>query len=199
MSIEVRVPEEIADYKESIVAGLSIRQLVCSGIALMCGVPTFFIFKNINMDFATYATMAVVVPAFCVGFIKKGGYNFETYAKIRLTSFLSRSKRGYETNPDENSLPIETEKYRAEIQQQIKEELQKQNTENTVKKRGVNIDFFRQKAKSKGSFKRTAKAEYDLAEISKKGAERKRKSTYKELKAAAGNHGAKKRKEKKAD
>ena len=34
MSIEVRVPEEIKDYKESIIAGLSIRQLLCGGVAL---------------------------------------------------------------------------------------------------------------------------------------------------------------------
>ena len=51
MSIEVRVPEEIADYKESIIAGLSIRQLICGGIALLCGIPTFLLFKNKTLCF----------------------------------------------------------------------------------------------------------------------------------------------------
>ena len=112
MSIEVRVPEEIADYKESIIAGLSIRQLVCGGIALLCGVPTFLLLKNINSDLATYATMIVTIPAFCLGFIKKDGYNFETFLKIKLYAFFSKNQRGYETNIEKNILPIEVEQYR---------------------------------------------------------------------------------------
>ncbi len=41
MSIEVRVPEEIKEYKESIIAGLSVRQLICGGAGLLCGVHIF--------------------------------------------------------------------------------------------------------------------------------------------------------------
>ena len=48
LSIEVRVPEEIKDYKESIIAGLSIRQLACGAVAFVCGIPTFLILRNIN-------------------------------------------------------------------------------------------------------------------------------------------------------
>jgi hypothetical protein len=93
MSIEVRVPEEIKDYKESIIAGLSIRQLACGAVAFGCGVPTFLLLRNINMDLATYATMAAVVPAFCIGFIRKGGYTFEKYLKIKLKAVFGKNKR----------------------------------------------------------------------------------------------------------
>jgi hypothetical protein len=119
-SIEVRVPDEIMDYKESIIAGLSIRQLVCGGVALLCGVPTFFLLKGISEDLAMYTTMAVVAPAFLIGFIKKDGYTFEKYAKIRIYNFLSKSKRGYETNP-QDSLPIEHEEYRQIVMEQLRE------------------------------------------------------------------------------
>ena len=192
MSIEVRVPEEIADYKESIIAGLSIRQLVCGGIALLCGIPTFLLLKNINSDLATYATMIVTIPAFCLGFIKKDGYNFETFLKIKLYAFLSKNQRGYETNIEKNILPVEVEQYRQAIQEMMSEE--EKEIIRQGKKRGdkrvLNKREQRHKSKNKGK----AKPEYDLVEITKKGAERKRKTAYKSIKAAAGNNRKEKQK-----
>ncbi len=196
MSIEVRVPEEIEDYKESIVAGLSVRQLVCSGIALLCGIPTFLLLKNINADLATYSTMIVVVPAFCVGFIKKDGYNFETYLKIRLYNLLSKPQRGYESNPDENVLPIEVEEYRAAIQVVQKEEIKQAASNANKKKRGEKFVLFKKKCQNR-KVKATARYEYDLAEISAKSIKRKRKAAYKSIKAAEGYHREKKQKEEK--
>ena len=192
MSIEVRVPEEIADYKESIIAGLSIRQLVCGGIALLCGVPTFLLLKNINSDLATYATMIVTIPAFCLGFIKKDGYNFETFLKIKLYAFFSKNQRGYETNIEKNILPVEVEQYRHAIQDMIAEE-EKEITRQGKKrgdKRVLNKREQRHKSKNKGK----AKPEYDLVEITKKGAERKRKTAYKSIKAATRNNRKEKQK-----
>lgn len=192
MSIEVRVPEEIADYKESIIAGLSIRQLVCGGIALLCGVPTFLLLKNINSDLATYATMIVTIPAFCLGFIKKDGYNFETFLKIKLYAFFSKNQRGYETNIEKNILPVEVEQYRQAIQEMIAEE-EKEITRQGKKrgdKRVLNKREQRHKSKNKGK----AKPEYDLVEITKKGAERKRKTAYKSIKAATRNNRKEKQK-----
>lgn len=180
MSIEVRVPEEIKDYKESIIAGLSVRQLICGGVALMCGIPTFLLLKNINQDLATYATMAVTIPAFCVGFIKKDGYNFETFVKIKLYALFSKNKRGYETNPENTILPVEAEEYR-QIIQEIKKEEQNNMQE---KKRGVNNVCVRQKH-SKTKTKGKAKTEYDFVEITKKSSERKRKTAYKSIKGTA--------------
>ncbi len=192
MSIEVRVPEEIADYKESIIAGLSIRQLVCGGIALLCGIPTFLLLKNINSDLATYATMIVTIPAFCLGFIKKDGYNFETFLKIKLYAFFSKNQRGYETNIEKNILPVEVEQYRQAIQEMMAEEEKEiiQQGKKRGDKRVLNKREQRHKSKNKGK----AKPEYDLVEITKKGAERKRKTAYKSIKAAAGNNRKEKQK-----
>lgn len=186
MSIEVRVPEEIKEYKESIIAGLSVRQLICGGAALLCGIPTFLLLKNINMDLATYATMAVTIPAFCVGFIKKGGYNFETYLKIRLYTFLVKSKRGYETHIDRNSLPIEVEQYRQAIQTIMAEE-----KENEDKKGGRKRAVHKEKQVSGGTAK-TTKTEHDFIEVTEKSIKRKRKAAYKSIKATARSNRKKK-------
>lgn len=186
MSIEVRVPEEIKEYKESIIAGLSVRQLICGGAALLCGIPTFLLLKNINMDLATYATMAVTIPAFCVGFIKKGGYNFETYLKIRLYTFFVKSKRGYETHIDRNSLPIEVEQYRQAAQAIMAEEKENEN-----KKGGRERAVHKEKQVS-GGYAKTTKTEHDFIEVTEKSIKRKRKAAYKSIKAAAGSNRKKK-------
>lgn len=191
MSIEVRVPEEIKDYKESIVAGLSVRQILCGGVALLMGVPTFLLLRNVDQDLATYITMAVVVPAFCVGFIKKGGYNFETYLKIKLQSFLGKSKRTYETDVTKNFIPVEIEEY-AEIYEEINK-----SKEETEKERGGKIVWKKEKHKSERTAKSAKPTEYDLIEVTAKSIERKRKAAYKSIKAAARANRTKKQKEEK--
>ncbi|MBR1441998.1 MAG: PrgI family protein [Firmicutes bacterium] len=187
MSIEVRVPEEIKDYKESIVAGLSIRQLLCGGVALLMGVPTFLLLRNIDQDLATYATMAVVVPAFCIGFIKKDGYNFETFLKIKLQSFFGKNKRTYETNTTSHILPIEIEEY-AEVYEEMNKEKQEME-----KERGGKCVRNKKKRKSERT---TKQSEYDLIEVTAKTVKRKRKTAYKNIKAAARANRAKKQEEK---
>lgn len=187
MSIEVRVPEEIKDYKESIIAGLSIRQLLCGGVALLTAVPTFLLLRNVDQDLATYVTMAVVAPTFCIGFIKKDGYNFETYLKIKLHSFFGKNRRVYETDVTENIIPVEIEEYA-----EIYEEISKENQE-TEKERGGKSVRNKKKRKSERT---TKQSEYDLIEVTAKTVKRKRKTAYKNIKAATRANRAKKQEEK---
>ena len=179
MSIEVRVPEEIKDYKESIIAGLSIRQLACGAVAFGCGIPTFLLLRNINMDLATYATMAAVVPAFCIGFIRKGGYTFEKYLKIKLKAVFGKNKRKYETIG--TSPPIEVEEYRAYYQElaaeQAKTEEQQKGGHKVVRTKG-------ERNSKKIQIKK--QREYEIAEISKTCNKRARKAAYKAIKKSAG-------------
>ncbi|MBQ7266152.1 MAG: PrgI family protein [Firmicutes bacterium] len=183
MSIEVRVPEEIKDYKESIVAGLSIRQLVCGAFALGCGVPTFLLLRNINNDIATYTTMAIVTPAFCVGFIKKGGYTFEKFIAIKIKAMFGKNKRTYETKG--NLPPIEMEEYRdyyTELQNEEKESDRPNGKEKRVS----------------GKVRRTTQREFDLVEISTQSPQRKRKAAYKAI-ATAERVGRKEKQEEKEE
>ena len=170
--IEVRVPDEIKDYKESIVAGLSIRQLVCGAVALGCGIPTFLLLKNISNDVATYATMAVTVPAFCVGFIKKDGYTFEKYIKIRFKAMFGRSKRTYQTKG--NLPPVEVEEYREELQKYLAEK-QLEELKNKKKSGGVKV--------AKKRVPRKSRRESEITEITTQSPERKRKTALKAIKS----------------
>lgn len=191
-SIEVRVPDEIKDYKESIIFGLSFRQIICGAAALAIGISTFLLLNRFSSDLAAYATMAVVLPAFCIGFVKKDGYTFEVWLTIKVKAMFGKNKRSYETAP--NNLPIEVEKYREVIQKQLEAEkrellslqAKQKGIVNKTKKRSEKV------AEGKKQFKRfknrkterKKRREYDLIEVTEKSVKRKRKAACKALKTA---------------
>lgn len=185
MSIEVRVPEEIADYKEKIIGSLSIRQLICGGIALASSVAAYFLFKPLSPELATYVAMFVAIPSFCMGWFKsKDGYQFEEWLKIKIYAVLSTSKRKYEIDYDANILPIEVEEYRQEIQyyyeQKRKAELAEKN-----QKRGVNIVGNKKAPKQKKRNAVCPASEHFLVEVTEKSIKTKRKAAGAAVKKAA--------------
>ena len=97
MSIEVRIPKEIKEYKEKIIFGLNLRQLISVFIGGVICLSTFFIIKPIvGVDLATDIIIIEAIPIFAFGFIKVRSFNFETYAKIFIKHKLGKSKRTYE-------------------------------------------------------------------------------------------------------
>ena len=194
MALEVRIPDEIKDYKESIIAGLSIRQLLCGAVALACGIPTFLLLKDINEDLATYATMLIVVPAFCVGFIKRDGYNFEIWLQIKLKSMFGKKQREYMTFPEDNFFPDEIERYR-----QFVEENEEEDTNTVTEKKGKNkTKEVREVDKKSKANRNRNRNEYELIEVTKESIKRKRKAAYKSIKAATRSYRKKKQKKEKA-
>ncbi|HBP65248.1 MAG TPA: hypothetical protein DD730_13510 [Desulfosporosinus sp.] len=99
MSIEVRIPKEITEYKEKIIFGLSIRQLICFTVAITLGVGTYiFVTKWSNADVASYVVIVEVMPIFAIGFIKKNGFTFEKYAAMMFQHKCGRNRRWYATH-----------------------------------------------------------------------------------------------------
>ena len=97
MSIEVRIPKEIKEYKEKIIFGLNLRQLISVFIGGVICLGTFFFIKPIvGVDLATDIIIIEAIPIFAFGFIKVRSFNFETYAKIFLKHKLGKNKRTYE-------------------------------------------------------------------------------------------------------
>ncbi|WP_084758037.1 PrgI family protein [Defluviitalea phaphyphila] len=154
MSIEVRIPKEITEYKEKILFGLSIRQLACFSLAIVTGVGTYyFANKSLGSDIASYIVILEVIPIFATGFVKKNNFTFEKYASIILKHSLRNNRRTYRTN-----LLIEEERsdrVAAGTKTKIK-------TKKTNKKR----------------------REVEGFKVTKKGRKRKSKEAIKEIKAA---------------
>lgn len=178
MSIEVHVPIEIEDYKESVILGLSIRQILWSGVAFLCGIPTFLAFNMLSSDLAVYATMVVVIIPFCMGWVKKDGYTFEQIIKIKLKAMLIRQKRSFETNPDLNEVPVEIEKYR----QALKLINDEENNDGGEENKNVLQKHTRKQKNKKRKADTQPKREAFRVEITKKDSERKRKAALKSIK-----------------
>jgi len=97
MSIEVRIPKEIKEYKEKIIFGLSFRQLISVFVGGVICLGTYFLIKPIvGTDLASDIIIFEALPIFAFGFIKVRSFNFETYAKIFIKHKLGKSKRTYE-------------------------------------------------------------------------------------------------------
>lgn len=100
MSIEVRIPKEITEYKEKILFGLSIRQLICFSSAILLCVGTYILLVNflgLSKDIVSYIVIIEAMPLLAAGFIKKNGLTFEKYAKLFLKHKFGTKKRTYKT------------------------------------------------------------------------------------------------------
>lgn len=97
MSIEVRIPKEIKEYKEKIIFGLNLRQLISVFVGSLICLGTFFLIKPIvGVNLASDIIIIEAIPIFAFGFIKVRSFNFETYAKIFIKHKLGKNKRTYE-------------------------------------------------------------------------------------------------------
>ena len=98
MSIEVRIPKEIKEYKEKIIFGLSLRQLVSVLIGGIVCLSTYFLLKPIcGSNIASDIIILEAMPIFAFGFIKVRNLNFEEFIKIFLKHKLKKNIRIYET------------------------------------------------------------------------------------------------------
>lgn len=159
MSVEVRIPKEITDYKEKILLGMSIRQLICSVISGAIGIILFLLLKSIfGMNVTGYIVIIAVMPILAIGFIKPNGFTFERILKMMLKHFLIKSKRQYKTDLQLNFI--------GEVQSDVE----------FKKKRGKEEKRTRKLSESK--------KEYEGFESTKKGRKRRTKEAKKEIKRA---------------
>ncbi len=78
--ISVDVPKEIREYKEKLVFGLTIRQLIAVIIALGICVPLYLYGRlYLNDELLSWLIIFVAIPCVAVGFFKKNGMPFEKY------------------------------------------------------------------------------------------------------------------------
>lgn len=95
--IEIKIPKEIRDYKETLFLGLNLRQIICLVIVFSINVPLYlFIKPYIGDELASWVVMFTGVPLFLVGFIKFDGMPFEQYFKIMIRfNFIVPRKRKF--------------------------------------------------------------------------------------------------------
>lgn len=100
MAIEVRIPKEITEYREKIMFGMSVRQLVCAALAVALAVGMGFLLTKVfgmTIDTASYGIILVVLPVLAIGFVRREDMPFEQYMRLILRHRFSRNRLAYET------------------------------------------------------------------------------------------------------
>lgn len=96
---EVRMPREIKSYKEKIWMGLTARQLICVGLAIVICVPTFLIGRNyLSDDMMGYIIFGIAGIFAFFGWYQKNGLTAEQYViTIYKYTFVDPKRRVFAT------------------------------------------------------------------------------------------------------
>lgn len=97
--MEIKINKEIKDYKESMFFGLSMRQFVCSALAVGAAVGTYFGLRDIvGKEMVSWLCIIIAAPFAAAGFFKYNGMTFEQFALAAIQSeFLAAGRRVYKS------------------------------------------------------------------------------------------------------
>ena len=86
--------------KSKVLFGLTKRQLVCFGSAVLVGVPLFFLLKDsVSSSTATICMILVMLPFFLMAMYERHGQPLEVIlGQIIQTVFIRPKERTYQTN-----------------------------------------------------------------------------------------------------
>lgn len=98
--IEIRVPKEIKNYREKLFFGLTLRQCICAGAALLICVP-LYIFGNrfLPQEAVSWIVIFISAPLMLAGFFRYNDMTFEQFAKELIRHYFTPQKRVYSYEP----------------------------------------------------------------------------------------------------
>jgi hypothetical protein len=94
--IEVKVPKEIKDYQEKIIMGLSGKQLLTLGVAIILSAILFFsLRKAVPSKVLANIILVVSMPITATGWVKIENRSLVDYLKLVYRSFVEPTNRLY--------------------------------------------------------------------------------------------------------
>ena len=102
----VPVPKDLSKVKTKVAFNLTKRQIVCFAVALLLGLPLFFLLKDsTGTSLASMAMIAVMLPCFLFAMYEKHGQPLEVVVKnIIRTKFIAPKERPYHIDKIRRSL-----------------------------------------------------------------------------------------------
>ena len=96
----ISVPRDLTKVKSKVMFNLTKRQLICFGMAVLAGVPSFFLLKAaLSVNAAVMGMMAVMMPFFFFAMYEKNGQPLEAIIiHIIESAFISPKIRPYATD-----------------------------------------------------------------------------------------------------
>ena len=75
--MEIKIPKEVRQHSESIFFGLSVRQLICSALAVAVAASIYFALRNVlGRETASWACIVAAAPVAVAGFFRYNGLTF---------------------------------------------------------------------------------------------------------------------------
>ena len=95
----VPVPKDLSKIKTKVAFNLTKRQIVCFAVALIVGLPLFFLLKDsAGTSAASFVMIVVMLPCFLMAMYEKHGQPLEVVIKnIIQTKFVRPKERPYQT------------------------------------------------------------------------------------------------------
>ena len=95
----VPVPKDLSKIKTKVAFNLTKRQIVCFAVALIVGLPLFFLLKDsAGTSAASFVMIVVMLPCFLMAMYEKHGQPLEVVVKnIIQTKFVRLKERPYQT------------------------------------------------------------------------------------------------------
>ena len=95
----VPVPKDLSKIKTKVAFNLTKRQIVCFAVALIVGLPLFFLLKDsAGTSAASFVMIVVMLPCFLMAMYEKHGQPLEVVVKnIIETKFVRPKERPYQT------------------------------------------------------------------------------------------------------
>ena len=95
----VPVPKDLTKVKTKVALNLTKRQMICFSVALLLGLPLFFLLKDsTGTSAASFVMILVMLPCFLFAMYEKHGQPLETIVRhIIQTKFIRPKERPYQT------------------------------------------------------------------------------------------------------
>ena len=96
----ISVPRDLTKVKSKVMFNLTKRQLICFGMAVLIGVPSFFLMKTVvKTNTAVMAMMVIMMPFFFLALYEKNGQQLEIILNHMIQTVFIRPKiRPYKTD-----------------------------------------------------------------------------------------------------
>lgn len=96
----VTIPKDLTKVKSKVLFGLTRRQLICFGAAVLVGVPLFFLLRNtVDSSTATLCMILVMLPFFLLAMYERHSQPLEVAIEQMVQAMFVRPKeRPYQTN-----------------------------------------------------------------------------------------------------
>ncbi|MEQ2787479.1 PrgI family protein [Flavonifractor plautii] len=95
----VPVPKDLSKIKTKVAFNLTKRQIICFAVALIIGLPLFFLLKDsAGSSVSAFVMIVVMLPCFLMAMYEKHGQPLEVVARnIIQTKFVRPKERPYQT------------------------------------------------------------------------------------------------------